>query len=630
MMHPSDSDSWIFTRAGTASATCDDAYLANGCIGLRVGPHGFGTRQNPSRGLIAGLRYGQAPCVVGQSASKHQPMVHLPDATCCGFIVDGQNVLGHPAVTQEFDIYKAELRTHIKCEACEIFAKLLVNYRRKNLIQQEVEILPHADCVMNVDMSVEDSHAIGVDMSYEEAGYRRYAISGDGNGELHITAAVWIDGHVCEDEKISLNLKRGRVVRIRKLAAIGKNEKISLPDDFDLSADEHYDAWRTLWASRVEVQERHWSRMLNMAQYCLKASHRDDNIYSVAPMGLSGDAWNGYVFPWDACLWILPYYQLTAPAQARAMLDFERSGDIFGIPRLEYYASGEGIKMYEPGCIAFAVWQHYLITGDIEWLGKKGMGLILAACEGYRKRAELNPQSGLYEIHHVWPADEFASKDSSNNAFTNAIAGLTFDICKTACEKLAALFPEKYRDIQSRKFVLPFDAVNRRHIEYDGYDGHEIKQADTNLLTWPLGLIGDKSVMRNNLEYYSSRVSHNGTPEMTWGAYFVIASKLGDAKLAEAFRGEFNDFLRGDYMTSHETRDNDNTIFLTGCADMLSAFYYGAAGLKICDGDEPVFTPPLCNVFGKINVCGLYWRGRRYSAEICGQEIKITKSAQES
>jgi trehalose/maltose hydrolase-like predicted phosphorylase len=51
--------------------------------------------------------------------------------------------------------------------------------------------------------------------------------------------------------------------------------------------------------------------------------------------------------------------------------------------------------------------------------------------------------------------------------------------------------------------------------EHAGFAGEGIKQADVNLLAYPLKEITDKNQIRKDLEYYETRVPNEGTPAMT-------------------------------------------------------------------------------------------------------------------
>ena len=68
--------------------------------------------------------------------------------------------------------------------------------------------------------------------------------------------------------------------------------------------------------------------------------------------------------------------------------------------------------------------------------------------------------------------------------------------------------------------------------EYAAYKDTGIKQADVNLLAYPLKIITDTAQIRKDLEFYSMRVPNEGTPAMTQGIFALLYSRLGDGAKA--------------------------------------------------------------------------------------------------
>ena len=63
---------------------------------------------------------------------------------------------------------------------------------------------------------------------------------------------------------------------------------------------------------------------------------------------------------------------------------------------------------------------------------------------------------------------------------------------------------------------IPFDNKQQIHLEYEKYNGSDIKQADVVLIGFPLMYSMKKEVRKNDLLFYESRTRVNG-PAMTWG-----------------------------------------------------------------------------------------------------------------
>ena len=133
-------------------------------------------------------------------------------------------------------------------------------------------------------------------------------------------------------------------------------------------------------------------------------------------------------------------------------------------------------------------------------------------------------------------------------------------------------------------------------MEYEGYDGRQIKQADVNLLGYPLGLMKDRRQTLRNLEYYEDKIDPVNGPAMTWSIFCVQYARLGDAEKAEEmFRRCYRPFLRPPFGALAETPTSDNPYFMTAAGGLLQAVMNGFGGLEITDnGIEqlPSVLPP--------------------------------------
>ena len=93
-------------------------------------------------------------------------------------------------------------------------------------------------------------------------------------------------------------------------------------DGFRTAAAAHVDAWRRRWeeADIRIVGDDEAQRALRFATYHLiAAANPADEHVSVGARGLTGEAYRGHVF-WDTEIYMLPFYVLTDPPAARALL----------------------------------------------------------------------------------------------------------------------------------------------------------------------------------------------------------------------------------------------------------------------------------------------------------------------
>src|SRR5689334_6377961 len=118
--------------------------------------------------------------------------------------------------------------------------------------------------------------------------------------------------------------------------------------------------------------------------------------------------------------------------------------------------------------------------------------------------------------------------------------------------------------------------------EHATYKGEGIKQADVNLLAYPLKEITDKAQIRKDLEYYSSRVPDEGTPAMTQGVFALLYARLGHGdKAYHWFKDAYVPNLNPPFRVIAETKGGTNPYFATGAGGILQSILMGFGGLEI-------------------------------------------------
>jgi hypothetical protein len=115
-----------------------------------------------------------------------------------------------------------------------------------------------------------------------------------------------------------------------------------------------------------------------------------------------------------------------------------------------------------------------------------------------------------------------------------------------------------------------------------GYKGEGIKQADVNLLSYPLHQITDTASIRKDLEYYETRIPNEGTPAMTQAIFSLLYSRLGNAEKAGTwFKDAYVPNLNPPFRVIAETKGGTNPYFATGAGGVLQAVLMGFGGLEI-------------------------------------------------
>jgi trehalose/maltose hydrolase-like predicted phosphorylase len=118
--------------------------------------------------------------------------------------------------------------------------------------------------------------------------------------------------------------------------------------------------------------------------------------------------------------------------------------------------------------------------------------------------------------------------------------------------------------------------------EHDAYKGEGIKQADVNLLAYPLKEITDPVRIRKDLEYYETRVPNEGTPAMTQAVFALLYARLGNGEKAyHFFKDAYTPNLNPPFRVVAETKGGTNPYFATGAGGVLQSMLMGFGGLEI-------------------------------------------------
>ena len=129
--------------------------------------------------------------------------------------------------------------------------------------------------------------------------------------------------------------------------------------------------------------------------------------------------------------------------------------------------------------------------------------------------------------------------------------------------------------------ILQFpDGTTRENATYNGV---EIKQADVNLLSYPIDLIREETQVRKNLDYYEKRMSPGG-PAMGFSVLATLYTRLGDSdKAYQMWTNSYRPNKVPPFGVLSETAGGTNPYFATGAGGMLQTVLAGFGGLEITD-----------------------------------------------
>ena len=362
----------------------------------------------------------------------------------------------------------------------------------------------------------------------------------------------------------------------------------------------HQKAWDSLWKSDITIDgDAQAQQDVHSMMYHLYSFVREGTAYSPSPMGLSGLGYNGHVF-WDTELWMYPALLVLHPPLAKSMIEYRYQrleaakrnafangfkGAMYpwesaetGVEETPVWALSGPFEHHITADVAIAAWNYYAVTQDKQWLREKGYPILSATADFWASRVERNG-AGHYDIKNVVAADEWA-ENVDNNAFTNAAAKANLKYAVQAASILGIVANPDWTNVANNIPVLKMEnGVTKEHATYHG---EGIKQADVNLLSYPLKEIRDVKQVQKDLEYYETRVPDAGTPAMTQAIFTLLYARLGNAdKAYQWFKESYEPNLNPPFRVIAETKGGTNPYFATGAGGILQAVLMGFGGIEI-------------------------------------------------
>jgi protein-glucosylgalactosylhydroxylysine glucosidase len=361
----------------------------------------------------------------------------------------------------------------------------------------------------------------------------------------------------------------------------------------------HNAAWDELWKSDIIIEGDDASqRDIHSAMYHLYSFVRSGTSYSLSPMGLSGLGYNGHVF-WDAELWMFPAILVLHPEMAKSMIDYryerleEAKHNAFahgykgamypwesaatGNEETPVWALSGPFEHHITADVAIAAWNYFEVSRDTMWLKANGFNIIKECADFWASRVERNGP-GKYDIKNVVAADEWA-ENVDNNAFTNAAAKANLRYAVMAANILHLPVDSDWINVEKNIPILKLG--NGVTAEHATYHGEKIKQADVNLLAYPLKEVTDPQQIKKDLEYYESRIGE-GSPAMTHAIFAVLYARLNEpSKAWEAFEKAYIPNKLPPFGVLAETAGGTNPYFATGAGGFLQSALFGFGGLDI-------------------------------------------------
>lgn len=456
------------------------------------------------------------------------------------------------------------------------------------------------------------------------------------------------------ERSLRVEVRAGEPLRVVKVVALATDAESEGPwvsawnlaesaaRDLSRLRAEHEAEWEKLWASRIEVGSPAVQQILNASLYQLYSNLRAGSPWVPGPTGLSANAWCGHVF-WDDDLWMFPGVCLLQPDLGRCFAEY-RSRTLPGALRNAASEGRAGAQIawesaefgddtiphlifhhqhHVNSDVALAQWWYALISGDETFLREQGLEVILGCARFLADRVTWNDRAGRYEMRQVCGADEWAGV-RDNFAATNYAAAWTLRLAAQLARRYGVEYPVEWETI-AEKLWIPFDPENQRYIEYEGYNGETVKQADTALLIYPYELPMADAVKANTVDYYRQRYPE-GNIMMAAAFDGIVDCELARPQKAWESLLRLVPHFRAPYLLVSESPLNECISFQTGLGGLLQLFLMGYAGIRIRE-DGLVIQPCVPEQLGDLVVRGLHYGGVRFDLVVQNGQVRVENAS---
>lgn len=397
----------------------------------------------------------------------------------------------------------------------------------------------------------------------------------------------------------------------------------------------HAAAMAGLWQGfDVSAEDPFLERRLRGAMFFLTAGFREDVVWGGTPSSLSSKPnWGNCVF-WDTEFYMFPALLLTHPELARNTLVYRHrmlpgarrnaaasgaAGARFG---WQSHLSGSGHagpfenEIHVTADIAYCAWWYGQSANDAVFMREFGRELIVEAARFFASATTWNTTTRRAEIHGVIPPDEHVwdhyAGVVNNSVMTNAYAAWV--LAKGAELGDGFATPEERADWQrlASAMFLPRDEQRGMYLEYEGYPGHPIKQADVGHVFFPLQPTVDRAEIRRTVMYYADRERETGLYLLhSPFVYGAALSRAGDGRGVRRFLELSQRNATGPFEVPRESNYGGG-VCTTASGSLLGLALYGLLGIEN-QGERLEAHPCLTDETGRLSVTGLTFGGRRYA-----------------
>ncbi|HYO18646.1 MAG TPA: glycoside hydrolase family 65 protein, partial [Dermatophilaceae bacterium] len=360
---------------------------------------------------------------------------------------------------------------------------------------------------------------------------------------LHEGESVRVDRQMFHEpgliaHDLTLELEQGRPATVEKIVALYTSRDRAVSESraeagltatgaegYEELLARHEGAWKSLWNRfniELDVANARTETLLHLHIFHLLQTvspHTINLDVGVPARGWHGEAYRGHIF-WDE-IFIFPFLNFQQPILAKALLDYRhaRLNTARAAARQAGYDGAmfpwqSGSNGYEETqqvhlnpqsgrwlpdhshlqrhvniAIAYNVWQHYQVTGSVEFLRFTGTEMLVEIARFWASLATWDQEQERYEILGVMGPDEYhdAYPDSdqpglNNNTYTNVMVVWVLQRALDALEILPSHYRQELVDeltIRDAELARWLDITRRMRVVFhsDGvltqFEGYE-------------------------------------------------------------------------------------------------------------------------------------------------------------
>lgn len=464
-----------------------------------------------------------------------------------------------------------------------------------------------------------------------------------------------------------------------------RNLEACIQQGYNVLLAESAGNWHHWWQGRrVQVSSTDASdqRALDFALYHLRVmTPEHDERSSIAAKGLTGEGYKGHIF-WDTEVFLLPFHLFTEPKTARSLLRYRwhnlpgarekalRNGWQGALFPWESARSGEeetpefaainirtGLRQKVASAqaehhlvadIAWAVINYWHATGDMNFMPREGIALLLETAKFWISRAVT--VNDRLEIHDVIGPDEY-TEHVNNNAFTSYLAWYNVEQAlgfarrfgcsdETFIHRAEHFLQHLWRPEIQPDGVLPQDdtflskpvidlakykdKAGKQTIllDYSRAEVNEmqiLKQADVVMLTYMLPEQFSPQACLANLHFYEPRTIHDSS--LSKAIHGIVAARCGDSALGYRFWQEGTLIDLG-----NDPHSCDDGIHAAATGAIWLGAIQGFAGVSIRYGE--LHLNPALPAHWQNLTFPLRWQGAEMLITLNATEIRIASTAQ--